>query len=87
MSNENKGAALRKWREERDAMGEDAPPIERVDPIEKARRSPNSLRAAINGKCWDCMAGGDKSTITRIRECPAGKHCTLYPVRPYQPKE
>jgi len=27
---------------------------EHVNPIEKARLNPKSLRAAINGKCFDC---------------------------------
>jgi hypothetical protein len=58
---------------------------ERFDPIEKARRNPNSLRAAINAKCWDCVgAGFDPNPRRLIRECPCGKYCGLYPVRPYK---
>lgn len=55
-----------------------------LNPIEKARRSPASLRAAINGKCWDCVgAGADPNPRGAIRDC-AIRDCTLWPVRPYQ---
>lgn len=58
--------------------------VEHIDPIEKARRSPTSLRAAINGKCWDCQGGGhDAGCRERIGSCPISM-CPLYPVRPYQ---
>lgn len=58
--------------------------IEVLDPIEKARRSPGSLRLAINGKCWDCVGGADDpGPRQRIRDCPC-TDCTLYPVRPFQ---
>jgi len=61
--------------------------IEVLDPIEKARRNPHSLRAAINGKCWDCQGGyADPKPQQRIGECPSSQ-CCLWPVRPYQPKE
>lgn len=56
------------------------------DPIEKSRLNPTSLRAAVNGKCWDCSGGGaDSGTREAIRECPVTS-CTLYYVRPYQKK-
>lgn len=59
--------------------------VERLDPIEKARQNPKSLRKAINGKCWDCQGGNaDPGTRARIRDCTAT--CTLNPVRPYQAK-
>ena len=61
-------------------------PIERLSPIEKARRTPSSLRLAINGKCWDCCgAGADGIGFTKdsIHLCKAAD-CTLWPVRPYQ---
>ena len=61
-------------------------PIERLSPIEKARRTPSSLRLAINGKCWDCCgAGADGIGFTKdsIHLCKAAD-CTLRPVRPYQ---
>ena len=55
-----------------------------LDPIEKARRNPKSLRLAINGKCFDCVgAGHDPNPRGAIREC-AILDCSLWPVRPYQ---
>jgi hypothetical protein len=58
--------------------------FERLDPIQKARRNPKSLRLAINGKCWDCEgAGADPKPRARIADCRVPS-CPLYPVRPYQ---
>lgn len=71
----------RRVQRERRERGES---IEILDPIAKARRNPRSLRAAINGKCWDCIgAGADPNPRGAIRDCPAVA-CTLWPVRPYQ---
>ncbi len=54
------------------------------NPIEKARDNPTSLRAAINGKCWDCIGGdSDPNPRRRIGGCEI-ERCTLHPVRPYQ---
>ena len=62
-------------------------PVERLDPIEKAMRYPQSLRFAINGKCWDCIgAGHDPNPRGAIRDCEIDD-CTLWPVRPYQRKD
>ena len=62
-------------------------PVVRLDPIEKARANPTSLRAAINGKCWDCVGRDcDPKPRARIGGCPV-KACPLYPVRPYQSHE
>lgn len=55
-----------------------------LDPIEKARRNPKSLRLAINGNCWGCIgAGADPNPRGAIRDCTI-RSCTLWPVRPYQ---
>ncbi|UZR27466.1 hypothetical protein [Methylococcus mesophilus] len=65
---------------EKRAAGE----IERLSPIEKARRNPASLRLAINGKCWDCVGCGvDPNPRKAIGQCCISD-CTLWPVRPYQ---
>ena len=57
---------------------------ERLNPIERARRSPTSLRLAVTAKCFECLGGDDAKNIRReIRECTAIR-CPLYPVRPYQ---
>ena len=61
-------------------------PIQLLDPLEKARRNPNSLRLAINGKCWDCQGGGADGvgfTKDSIRQCTA-RDCSLWNLRPYQ---
>ena len=79
--------ALEKARQKREQMKRDGIEVERLDPIQKARKNPKSLRAAINGKCWDCVgADGDPNPRKRIRECLAGDWCPLHPVRPYQAK-
>jgi hypothetical protein len=57
---------------------------ERLNPVERAQRNPNSLRLAITAKCFECLGGQDAKNIrSEIRECTSDK-CPLYPVRPYQ---
>ena len=57
---------------------------ERLTPIERAKRNPKSLRAAITAKCWDCVCGdADPRPRERIAEC-ASKTCPLVTLRPYQ---
>jgi hypothetical protein len=63
--------------------------VERLDPVEKAKRNPSSLRLAINAKCWDCCgAGADGIEFTKetIRTCSSFS-CPLHFQRPYQPQE
>lgn len=56
----------------------------RLDPLEKARRNPTSLRLAINAKCFDCEGGNaDPNVQRRIGTCSITT-CPLHPVRPYQ---
>ena len=60
--------------------------VERKDPIQKALAKPNSLRLAVNGKCWDCQGAGydgTKVTKDRISNCEI-TNCPLFGVRPYQ---
>jgi hypothetical protein len=57
---------------------------ERLDPLEKARRNPKSLRLAVNAKCFDCEGGNaDPNVQRRIGTCSIAA-CPLHPVRPYQ---
>lgn len=78
--------ALEKAHEARRAAKEAGQPIVRLDPIEKAKRKPTSLRLAISAKCADCVGWhGDPNPRGRIRDCPSTK-CPLHPVRPYQKK-
>jgi len=61
--------------------------VERLDPIEKAKRKPTSLRLAITAKCWDCQGGAaDPNPRQRIGTCEVTR-CPLHPVRPWQKGE
>lgn len=79
--------ALEKAREAMAAKRAAGEPIERLDPVEKARRNPRSLRLAVSAMCVRCMGGGDGHVPRReIRECTAPS-CPLWAVRPYQAKD
>lgn len=63
--------------------------VERLDPVERAKRNPGSKRDAIDAMCWQCCGcgvDGDKETRDRILECSVTV-CALHPHRPYQPTE
>ena len=63
--------------------------VERLDPIEKARRNPGSLRLAVNAMCWSCAgagADGDGFTRATISECQVLR-CPLHPHRPHQSQD
>lgn len=76
--NEQAKIALQEYRE-KVASGEIE--VVRLNPIEKAKNNPKSLRLAIDAQCFDCM--GRTGSTSDIRECTA-KDCPLYPVRPYR---
>jgi hypothetical protein len=50
-----------------------------LNPAEKARNNPKSLRLAINAKCWDCTCFQKQE----IKLCEM-TDCSLWPLRPYQ---
>jgi hypothetical protein len=50
-----------------------------LDPIQKAKQNPKSLRAAINAMCFDCTCGNR----AEVGRCTV-KNCPLYQVRPWQ---
>ncbi len=52
-----------------------------LDPIEKAKQNPRSLRFAVNAKCYDCC-GFQK---VEVKFCTA-VDCPLHNLRPWQPK-
>ena len=56
--------------------------VEKVDPIEKAKQNPKSLRAAINAMCYDCCC----NQKPEVKFCTA-VDCPLHTLRPWQPKE
>ena len=56
----------------------------RLNPLEKARMNPRSLRLAVNAKCFDCEGlGADPDWKWRVGNCLITE-CSLHPVRPYQ---
>lgn len=50
-----------------------------VNPIDKARQNPLSLRKAVTAKCYECM-GFEKMAV---RDCTS-PGCPLFNVRPWQ---
>ena len=76
--NENAKNALKEYRD-KVASGEIE--VVRLNPIQKAKENPTSLRLAIDAMCWDCM--GRTNSSDDIRNCSA-KNCPLYPVRKYK---
>ena len=53
----------------------------RLDPIEKAKQNPNSLRFAINAMCYDCCCFQKRE----VKYCTA-VNCPLHQHRPWQPR-
>ena len=56
--------------------------IKPLNPIEKAKHNPNSMRLAINAQCYDCM-GQESGWRNEVRSCPS-KRCPLFGLRPYK---
>jgi hypothetical protein len=75
---------LEKAHETMRARREAGETIVRLDPMEKAKSKPKSLRLAVSAKCADCVGWhGDPGARGRIRDCTVYK-CPLHNVRPYQ---
>jgi len=55
--------------------------VEKLDPIEKAKQNPRSLRFAINAMCYDCCCFHKPE----VRFCTA-VNCPLHNLRPWQGK-
>ena len=53
--------------------------VKPLDPFEKAKLNPKSLRMAINAYCYDCCC----EQRSEVRLCPAGG-CPLHHLRPWQ---
>lgn len=59
-------------------------PVIRLNPLEKLKNNPLSLRCAINAKCYDCIGqDADPDWRGNIRNCVC-TDCPLYAVRPYR---
>lgn len=57
---------------------------QRLNPQERASAHPQSLRFAVDAKCWDCEGGDDDPNVQwRIGNCVC-PGCPLYPVRPHR---
>jgi len=71
--------SLKKAQEVMRQRREDGIVTVRLDPIQKAKENPKSLRLAINAKCYECCDG----SRAEIRNCSA-HGCPLRNLRPYQ---
>jgi len=80
MSDRSRQEGLQRYREKLKS-GE----VKKLSPAEKASKKPQSLRLAINAKCYDCV-GGDMGHRADIKLCPMDD-CPLFNLRPYQDKE
>lgn len=58
--------------------------VQRLDPIEKSKANPGSMKLAIRAHCYDCV-GRDTGYISDIRNCEIIE-CALHRFRPYQSK-
>ena len=77
MDTEEKLKKMRAKRAENIRLG-----IKPLNPLEKAKQSPNSMRLAINAQCYDCM-GQESGWRNEVRSCPS-KRCPLFGLRPYK---
>lgn len=77
-------AAAQEARKRRLEAGEQ---IVRLTPTQRAQQNPQSMRAAVNAKCFDCVGGehADHGYHRAIRDCPSTR-CPLHGVRPYRAK-
>ena len=75
--NENAKNALKEYRD-KVASGEIE--VVRLNPIQKAKENPTSLRLAINAMCYSCLGCG---TAQEIRDYSCF-NCPLHPVRPHK---
>ncbi len=55
-----------------------------LNPVEKARANPGSVKMAVKAHCWTCCgAGADPGVKLHVRDCGV-KSCNLWPHRPWQ---
>lgn len=57
-----------------------------LNPREKAKANPKSLKLAIRAHCWECCGGDAKGNNVRqrVHECDLIEKCALWPHRPWQ---
>ena len=56
--------------------------IKPLNPIERAKLNPKSMRLAINAQSYDCM-GQEPGWRNEIKRCPS-ENCPLFGFRPYK---
>ena len=77
-------AAREKAAQIRQAHKEAGIAIVRLNPIEKLKAHPKSMRASINAMCWRCQGeDADPSVQWRIGNCLC-TDCALWGFRPHQ---
>jgi hypothetical protein len=55
-----------------------------LNPVEKAKANPGSVKMAVKAHCWTCCgAGADPGVKLHVRDCSV-KSCNLWPHRPWQ---
>jgi len=54
--------------------------IKPLNPIEKAKQNPKSMRLAINAQCYDCM-GRESGWRNEVKNCTS-PNCPLFGFRP-----
>lgn len=55
-----------------------------LNPVEKAKANPGSVKMAVKAHCWTCSgAGADPGVKLQVRDCGV-KTCNLWPHRPWQ---
>ena len=82
-------AGLQRHKEKVEQMKNDGTyvaPI-KLNPIQRAKEDPNSLRKAITGKCYECVGMGEDANFRETIKTCTSFSCPLYPVRPYQNKK
>lgn len=55
-----------------------------LNPAQKAKANPGSIKMAVKAHCWVCCgAGADPGVKLQVRDCTV-KACNLWPHRPWQ---
>ena len=56
-----------------------------LNPRDKAKANPTSLKYAIRAHCWECVgADGNENAKLLVKQCGLEDKCSLWPHRPWQ---
>lgn len=76
--------ALQAAHEERERRKAAGIKTKTLNPVEKAKANPRSLKSAIRAFCWTCEGGdADSGVRWRVGNCEI-TDCPLWPHRPWQ---